>query len=522
MPGAGKSTLGQALAAHLNWPLLDMDLLLPQQLGRSLSEIWQQAGGEAAYRALEREWILKLPRSAIPSVIVLGGGAGCDAQSMAHLKSIGTLIWLSAPISQLISRLQSSEDTHRPWLRSALTQDTLQRALTTRLQERIAYYSQAHLLISSAQGSPATWIQQIMTQLPHLPSTFMMHSRIRDSHIRILTPGTAPTLGEWISHYAEAFEGIALLYDAQLEARIHSQLAALFSRARVVTCPIPSGEATKSLTSLAALTGQLLTGGIHRGSLLIAIGGGSVLDVSGFAAATYMRGIQWISVPTTLLAMVDAAIGGKVAVNCADSAGHLIKNSLGAFYPPSAVLIDESYLTTLPARELSSGMAELIKIALIQDADLYEALRTTPLSDLIPRAIQLKVNIVAQDEQDHGLRQILNFGHTLGHAFEAAQSHLTHGEAVALGMIAETEFAIAQGQKALTPLIISLKETLSHFNLPTNWQPYAQAAIPHLNSDKKANHQTINLPTLKAAGKITQTQVKKANLKAFLKTQKQQ
>ena len=228
---------------------------------------------------------------------------------------------------------------------------------------------------------------------------------------------------------------VARLHGAQVQQALE---AAGFEPVLLTTTP---GERAKSWPVVQRLARELLSLGAHRGSLLIALGGGVVGDLTGFLASIFMRGLPFIQVPTTLLAMVDAAIGGKTAINLKEG-----KNLLGTFHQPRLVASDPEFLQTLPRVEFLNGMAEVLKTAFIRDADLLDRLAAGParllrdqeaLAAIIYRAAAIKAEVVAQDEREGGLRRILNFGHTLGHGLEQASSFkLPHGRAVAWGMLA--------------------------------------------------------------------------------------
>ncbi|MBO7150734.1 MAG: 3-dehydroquinate synthase, partial [Clostridia bacterium] len=194
-----------------------------------------------------------------------------------------------------------------------------------------------------------------------------------------------------------------------------------------------TGEKSKSLATYEALCEFLLENQFSRSDAIVAVGGGVVGDLAGFAAATYMRGIDFYNVPTTLLSQLDSSIGGKVAVNFSG-----VKNVLGAFYHPKKVLIDPAVLSTLPKRHVSNGLAEAIKMAATSDKELFALLETEPfaenLEEIIARSLSIKKNIVEKDEKETNLRRILNFGHTIGHGIES-KADLYHGECVALGML---------------------------------------------------------------------------------------
>ena len=273
---------------------------------------------------------------------------------------------------------------------------------------------------------------------------------------------------------------------------------------------VARGERSKSWPVVARLTQLLLDQGADRNSALVALGGGVVGDLTGFVAAIFMRGIPVVQVPTTLLAMVDAAIGGKTAINI--PAG---KNLLGAFHQPRLVVIDPEFLLTLPARERRNGLAEVVKAGFIRDAGLLELLAgpgrqlfrdrelrdRERLGDIIGRAVAIKAEVVAADEREGDLRRILNFGHTLGHAFEKA-SHfkLKHGEAVALGMLAALDFSVQ-----LTGLQASAaaegRELLRSLGLPVRLPQLSKSEVlKALKVDKKKQGDRLVFVLLKNLG----------------------
>jgi 3-dehydroquinate synthase len=267
-------------------------------------------------------------------------------------------------------------------------------------------------------------------------------------------PDALDRLGEWLDR-AGLGGRPRIIADARVWAvhgqRIETSLRATGRDARVAL--VPSGEEQKSLAGAERLYDWLLEVGTDRGDCIIAIGGGVVGDLGGFVAATFLRGLRLVQVPTTLLAQVDSSIGGKVAVN-----HRLGKNLIGAFHQPSLVVSDTNILRGLPEREYRAGWAEIVKIAMIQDADLFRVLQAhvdsllafgdeALLGDVIRRAVELKALVVGEDEREDGRRVILNYGHTVGHALEAATGYhrYLHGEAVAIGMAAAGFLANRRG-----------------------------------------------------------------------------
>ncbi len=239
---------------------------------------------------------------------------------------------------------------------------------------------------------------------------------------------------------------------------------------------VPPGEESKSIDIYYALVGAMLESGIKRNSLVVALGGGVVGDLAGFAAASVLRGVEFIQVPTTLLAQVDSSVGGKVGIN-----HHAGKNLIGAFHQPSFVLIDPLVLRTLPQEEFRNGLAEVVKIAAALDADFFRLLeRYIPrmtrtagrlLARMIHRAVALKAAVVEQDERESGLRTSLNLGHTIGHALEAATDfEMRHGEAVAVGLVAESRLAVTAGLLDVDDCL-RLARLLGKCHLPTQVPP---------------------------------------------------
>jgi 3-dehydroquinate synthase len=313
-----------------------------------------------------------------------------------------------------------------------------------------------------------------------------------------------------------------LISDSEVFPHYGSELEAALGAAgfEVKTHILPSGEASKSQEHLWQVYSWMIGGRVERGDTVLALGGGVVGDFAGFAAATILRGIAFVQLPTTLLAMVDASIGGKTAIN-----HPLGKNMIGAFHQPLLVLADTLTLRTLPARELRAGWAEVIKHGVIRDANLFEQLEahaadfgapehiTSPaaplqqqLGDTIRQAAAVKVGVVSEDEREKGLRAILNYGHTLGHALEASMGYgtLLHGEAVAIGMHAAARIAATLDMFSWEA-VEQQQHLLSAYGLPTTFPPSAdlEQVLALTLHDKKVQHKRVRwvLPT--AIGKVT-------------------
>jgi 3-dehydroquinate synthase len=272
------------------------------------------------------------------------------------------------------------------------------------------------------------------------------------------------------------------------------------------TVVLPPGEATKDLDHFGRLADAVLACGIERGTMLVALGGGVVGDLTGFAAATLLRGVDFVQIPTTLLAQVDSSVGGKTGINTS-----LGKNLIGAFYQPRLVLADTATLASLPRRELLAGYAEIVKYGLIGDADFFAwcerqgnaltALRAEPLRHAVLTSCRMKAAIVAADEREAGDRELLNFGHTFGHALEAEtgfSSRLLHGEAVGLGMVLAFDFAVRLGL-AEAEEALRVRRHLAAAGLPTSLAAVGLAEVPaerllaHMGRDKKVRDGKLTL-----------------------------
>lgn len=273
---------------------------------------------------------------------------------------------------------------------------------------------------------------------------------------------------------------------------------------------IPAGEQSKSLVQAEKLYTEAIKHGLDRKSPIIALGGGVVGDLAGFIAATFMRGVPFIQIPTSLLAQVDSSVGGKVAVN-----HELGKNLIGAFYQPQAVFMDLEMMQTLPQREISTGLGEVIKYGFISDQQFYTyilenqqailSLQPEQLIHIIARSCEIKASVVAQDERESGLRAILNFGHTLAHAIEKETNYAyyNHGEAVAIGMVGAAKISEKMG--LISPTIVNdMCQLLTKMNLPTKAENCTTNKIfADIFHDKKTINGKVNWILLNAIGKVS-------------------
>lgn len=302
--------------------------------------------------------------------------------------------------------------------------------------------------------------------------------------------------------------GVAILVDGrlgQVSPRVQPLVDALEARLpRVKRFDLPPGEAAKNLAAVERTCEWLAQNGYDRGAAVVGIGGGATSDHAGFVAAIYLRGVAYATCPTTLLAMVDASVGGKTGVDIA--AG---KNLVGAFHQPRAVVADLAFLDTLPGREIAAGLAEVVKAGLIADAPLLDVLEAQAqailpapvLAQVIEAAIRIKVAVVAEDERESGRRAILNFGHTVGHAIEAHSNfELLHGEAVSLGMIAALALGVARGVTE-PALLRRTSALLARLGLPTDVKSWlGPAALTRVEVDKKRSADAVRFVLVPRAG----------------------
>jgi 3-dehydroquinate synthase len=316
-----------------------------------------------------------------------------------------------------------------------------------------------------------------------------------------------------LSHYSRAI----LIADTNTDQYVGAIRSCIDIPTHLIT--VSSGEAHKNIQCLSTIWSQMLQCGADRSSLVICVGGGVIGDMGGFAAATYMRGIDFIQIPTTLLAMVDASVGGKTAI---DHEG--VKNSIGSFQQPKAVIIDTQYLRSLPTREYASGFAEILKHGLIADKDYFDRVcesietgkiaspydfDTQLLQSIICESVQIKKKVVESDPTEKGLRKILNFGHTIGHAVEAlSHEHhapLLHGEAISIGLCAE--YRLSQKVNASIPEDTKwlLKKSLELLSLPTDIPPVMtkDVLIQKMQHDKKNKKGEIRYILLDTVGHAT-------------------
>lgn len=488
--GTGKSTIGRLLAQNLKLPFIDLDRAIESDAGMSIPQIMAEQG-ETAFRDMETVALREIALTPNPSssgrgetVIALGGGALLREENRSFAENNGKVILLMAEVETLLERL-AADSEERPLLAG-----DLRGKLTSLLENRKQHYDSFPLQLR-VDGKPAEQIaHQVQVRLgKHHLSAMGEYNVIVDSVERL---------------DKSLYKNLILVTDENV-AKYH-----LDKIKGVKSIIIPAGEEQKNLETVSRLWRSFLENGLDRKSTVIALGGGMVSDMVGFAASTYMRGIDWIAIPTTLLAMVDASLGGKTGIDLPEG-----KNLVGSFHPPKLVLADPSLLLTLSDRDLCSGMAEVIKHGVISDPELFEMCSRgmnwvkINLEEIVKRAMAVKIKVIEEDPYEKGLRAALNLGHTVGHAVELVSNfELRHGEAVAIGMVTEARYAERMGiaKKGVSEAI---GRVLSGLGLPIEI-PQAmprEEILRAMRVDKKKNAKSIRFALPAEVGRVELVEV---------------
>ena len=523
--GTGKSAVAALVAERLGWRAVDTDSLVEQAAGRAIADIFAR-DGEPRFRELEAEAVRQA--CARPNAVVsVGGGATLRPDSRRLLADGGFVVCLEARPETVLQRLREGEAEERPLLAGA---NPLSRIRDLKAA-RQSLYALADHTVHTDGLTPEDVAAEVVRAWEErsaaaLDAPGRLEAIAADERPALggaacvvhAAGGTYPVFVEWgalgglgarmrdAGLTAQAY----LVSDEDVFARYGMRAQACLEAADIPVhayC-VPPGEASKSLETAAAIYDWLIERRAERGHSVVALGGGMVTDLAGFVAATYARGLPLVQVPTSLLAMVDAAVGGKVAVNHPRS-----KNAIGAFYQPRFVLADVSALRTLPQRELS-GWAEAIKHALILDAGLLaffeehsEAvlrLEPEPTTEAVRLSVAVKAAVVSEDEREEtGRRTLLNYGHTVGHAIESATGYgrFRHGEADAIGMTAAAAISRRLG-------LLSAEEErrqrglLERFGLPTRAEGVDRAAVVSaIALDKKVHAGAVRWVLLEGVGR---------------------
>jgi len=484
--GTGKTTVGREVARRLGRSFVDVDAEIEARAGKSIPRIFSE-DGEGAFRQMESALCEELsaqqgpcPELAEGLVIATGGGALVDPTNRALMMKSDTVVCLTCDVDEILRRVSSGGNSDRPLLDVADPRAEVERLLELRRE--------AYAAIPWQVDTTELSVEEVATRVVEIAGVITLPVRYPGGEYPIhIGSGLMAHVGGALraagvprgSRVAVVSNPVvALLYGAQVEAALRS------AGLRSFACSIPDGERHKTLVTVATLYDQFLAGGLDRSGTVLSLGGGVTGDVAGFAAATFMRGVRFVQVPTTLLAMVDASVGGKTGVDLPQG-----KNLVGAFKQPALVVVDPATLTTLPAEEIRSGLAEVIKHGLIGDPDLFAELEldlpeSSELSGrLIARALRVKIAIVEQDPFERGGRAVLNLGHTVGHALEKLSGFaLRHGEAVSIGMVAAARIAV-ELNRAAPSLADRIETVLSAWDLPVRCPRFDKLSAQPLDAD---------------------------------------
>lgn len=431
--GAGKTEVGRRLAPLLNRAFVDLDQAVEARARRPVAEIFA-SNGEAAFRRLETQEMKRLARRS-PLVVAAGGGVIEAEENRRIMKDAGRVVFLDVSFDRAVERLGPDAAAVRPLLKDP----GQARALFDRRQP---LYHQADLVVSADGPDPDGLARSVAGQL-HPDQTIDV--RLGEA----TRPATATLNGPAVLAPLIAGRRVFFLTDRNVHAAQKDRLGPLFREATVHRAP--PGESAKRLSHAQKVFQALLDGGFDRGDLLVAAGGGVVTDLGAFVAATYKRGMEFMLLSTTLLGCVDAAVGGKAAVNLSAA-----KNAVGCFTVPRAVVLDAGALPTLPQAHIRAGLIEAYKTGLVADAHLAGAVEENlpaalkkdlpALMELIGRSAKAKAEVVGGDFTESGRRAVLNLGHTYGHAVETASGYrVGHGAAVAAGMLVAAALSHKRG-----------------------------------------------------------------------------
>ena len=513
---AGKTSVGQLLAQSTGRRFIDLDDLIAEQ-GEPVAEL--VARDEPEFRRREAAALARAIDDGNDCVIATGGGCAPYGDNMTKMRAAGLVVALDVDLQR--ARARAAGGPVRPLLLSEEVAAQL-------AAQRAPAYRRAHAVVDTTRRSlldVVSAVADVEREWHRLPHTH------RAATLLALDERTYPVVvhdravdGDLLRPYIETASRVVVITDENVAH--HWQMSAIAAlRGAPDVLAIPPGEASKSLPLFSKICETLVEGGLDRGSVIVALGGGVVGDLAGFVAATLFRGIPVIQLPTTLVAMTDAAIGGKTAVDL--EAG---KNLVGAFWQPRLVACGLEMLTTLPVRERRAGFGELWKYAMLDSAELWQLVDTCAawasgtddavppaLHDVIHRAIAYKAAIVGRDEREvTGQRALLNLGHTVGHAIESATG-LHHGEAVGLGLIAAARVSAAL-VGARTDLEAEVTAALRRTGLPTELDPQlTDDVLDRIKVDKKRIGDKVRFIAVREVGACDPVEITVTELRRILR-----
>lgn len=520
--GAGKTTIGKLLAEKLGWPFYDSDDEIVRSAGKSISKIFEEEG-EPAFRDLERMTVQGLLRNGL-CVIASGGGSISIPETANMILENGLCLWLDAPVDVLVERTRGSD---RPLLQHGDPEDVLGMLL----EKRGSAYRQAHLHVLDDGLSPAEITNRVLLQIreylfasnkdedddKHVPQALCMTVSLFDrSYPIFIGTDLLKDVDVWLTHEYQNRKAF-IITDYNVRAAVTDKFQEALSpyMKSVSVMELPPGEQTKSFDRFQAVVEWLIESGVKRDALIFAVGGGVIGDLAGFSAASVLRGVEFIQIPTTLLSQVDSSVGGKTGIN-----SRFGKNMVGAFYQPRAVVIDIETLKSLPKREWLSGYAEIVKYALLGDVAFFtwleingqKMLEGNPVTVMraIEKSCHMKAEIVRQDErEENGLRATLNLGHTFGHALESLTGYsdeLLHGEAVAIGTVLAARLSFELGHLSDMDVarviqhfkVVGLRTEIRDVKLPAGTT--SQDIVNLMRKDKKSTADGMVFVIMKRLG----------------------
>ncbi|MFB6702279.1 3-dehydroquinate synthase [Streptomyces rubiginosohelvolus] len=514
--GVGKSTVGELLAARLGTTYRDTDADVVAEAGKPIAEIFYDEG-EEHFRALERRAVAAAV-AGHPGVLCLGGGAVLDGATRELLAG-RPVVYLSMDVDEAVRRVGLG--AARPLL--AVNPRRQWRELMD--ARRHLYEEVARTVVATDENTPEEVAQAIIDalELPEGPAAPGVENTgmTQQGPTRIQVAGSAGSdpyevlvghqlLGELPQLIGDRAKRVAVLHPealAETGEAVREDLAAQGYEA--IAIQLPNAEEAKTVEVAAYCWKALGQTGFTRTDVIVGIGGGATTDVAGFVAASWLRGVRWIAVPTTVLGMVDAAVGGKTGINTAEG-----KNLVGAFHPPAGVLCDLAALESLPVHDYVSGMAEVIKAGFIADPVILDLVEADPegartpsgphTAELIERSIRVKAEVVSSDLKESGLREILNYGHTLGHAIEKNERYKwRHGAAVSIGMVFAAELGRLAGR--LDDATADRHRTiLESVGLPLTYRgDQWPKLLENMKVDKKSRGDLLRFIVLDGIGKPT-------------------
>lgn len=508
----GKSTVGRLIADRCGRAYVDIDTEIERSTGRTIAELFAERG-ERAFRALERTELERVLDAGGPVVVSLGGGALLDRGARLDALDRGVVVTLEATPEEIVER--AGDTSTRPLLAGA---DARTRVDELLLARKLAY-TECHARVATTGQAPDDVARDVIAVWRRDPVA--VAAGVDSYAVEVGNDIAAERLPALLRGAS-----LGLLVTDRTVRELHAdgvENAMEQAGVRTATVALDPGEEHKNTASLERIWSAALAAGADRKSRFVALGGGVVSDVAGFGAATWMRGVPWLCVPTTLLSMVDASVGGKTAIDLKTA-----KNAVGAFWQPSSVLCDVRHLATEPSRGYVSALAEVVKTALIGDAALLDfverhatdiaAKDPAVVTEVVKRCVRVKARVVSLDPREENIRAWLNLGHTVGHALEAYGGYgkLRHGEAISLGLVAALRIGERLGitERPLSDRCIILLRALG---LPVDLhsQPLARA-VDLVGHDKKRAGTRLKFIAARAPGSVEIVDVDVQDLRAHV------